>query len=161
MLYRVLSSIGVLVGSFFLLFFSTGTLQILTHLFTLLLLTSLLLVFLMSLRVGKTPIITRYSLLMNAEGSVSERKYTRIVTWFWAMFFFVLWLFKVGGLWRFDQTVGLVEGLFYIGSAALFVGEFYVRQLFLPAHRGSVLWRFLYQLSQVSVKEIWQFDHKK
>lgn len=161
MIYRLLSSICLIVGFLLLLVFSTGTLQFLMQLFTLILLTCLLLVFLMSLRSNQTPLITRYALLMDAEDSMAERRYTRQVTWLWVVFFFALWILKIGGLTDVSHTSRLVEGLFYSGSIVLFVGEFYVRQLFLPAHKGSSLWRFLYQLSQVSVKDVWQFDAQK
>ncbi len=161
MIYRILSSIGLIVGFFLLLVFSTGTLQFLMQLFTLVLLTCLLLVFLMSLRSNKTPLITRYALLMDADDSMAERAYTRKVTWLWVVFFFVLWFLKVDGLTDVNHSLGLVEGLFYSGSVVLFVGEFYARQLFLPAHKRSSLWRFLYQLSQVSVKDVWLFDAHK
>lgn len=161
MIYRILSSIGLIVGFFLLLVFSTGTLQLLMQLFTLLLLSCLLLVFLMSLRSNQTPLITRYALLMDADDSIAERRYTRKVTWFWVVFFFALWILKIGGLTDVNYSSGLVEGLFYSGSVILFVGEFYARQLFLPAHKGTSLWRFLYQLSRVSVKDVWQFNTKK
>jgi uncharacterized membrane protein len=158
--YRIFISIGLIVAFFLLLFLSTGSLQFLTQLFTLVLLTSVLLFFLSSLRANKTPIITRYALLMEAEDSIPERTYTRQVTWLWVIFFFVLCFLKVDSLLVQHQAlgIGLIEGLFYMGSVILFVGEFYARQLFLPAHKGASLWRFLTQLTQVSVKDIWQFD---
>lgn len=159
--FKQFIGLGVLAAILCLLFFSTGGLLWGVNAVIFLLLTGVLLTFLMSLRAGKTPVITRYALLMNAEDTVAERKYTRIVTWVWVMFFSVLWGLKLNGLWDLNQTLGVVEGAFYMGSALLFVAEFYIRPLFLPAHKGAVLWRFLLQLSQVSVKEIWQFDAKK
>ncbi len=161
MIYRILSSIVLIVGFFLLLFFSQGTLQFLMELFTLILLTCLLLIFLVSLRANQTPMITRYALLMDADDSIDERRYTRQVTWLWVIFFFVLWFLKVDGLTDINHSLGLAEGLFYSGSIVLFVGEFYVRQLFFPAHKGTSLWCFLYQLSQVSVKDVWLFDAHK
>lgn len=161
MIYRILSSIGLIVGFFLLLVFSQGSLQFLMQLFTLVLLTCLLFVFLMSLRANQTPMITRYALLMDADDLMAERSYTRQVTWIWVVFFFVLWFLKVDGLTDVNHSSGVVEGLFYSGSVVLFVGEFYARQLFLPAHKGTSLWRFIYKLSHVSVKDIWHFDTKK
>ncbi|WP_019556924.1 COG4648 family protein [Thiomicrorhabdus arctica] len=161
MIYRILSSIGLIVGFFLLLVFSVGTLQFLMQLFALVLLSGMLLVFLMSLRSSQTPLITRYALLMGAENSMAERRYTRQVTWLWVVFFFILCVLKVDGLMDVNHTTGWVEGVFYSGSVVLFVGEFYVRQLFLPAHKGSSLRQFFYQLSQVSVKDVWQFDTQK
>lgn len=161
MIYRVLSSIGLVVGFLLLLSFSTGMLQFLMQLLSFVLLSGLLLVFLMSLRTHKTPIITRYALLMDGDDVMAERRYTRHVTWLWVVFFLALWLLKVGGMTDVNPSLGLVEGLFYSGSVVLFVGEFYARQLFLPAHKGSSLWRFLSQLSQVSVKDVWRFDAKR
>lgn len=161
MIYRILSSIGLIVGFFLLLVFSTGALQSFMQLFTLVLLTCLLLIFLMSLRANQTPLITRYALLMDAEDTMGERRYTRQVTWLWVVFFLALWFLKVDGLMDVNHSSGLVEVLFYSGSVVFFVGEFYARQLFLPAHKGTSLWCFLSQLSQVSVKELWLFDHKK
>ena len=71
---------GLLFG---LLFLCGETVKLLVTTGTFILLTLLLLLFGLSLLKGKTPIITRYALLMNAEDTVKERNYTRIVTWFW------------------------------------------------------------------------------
>lgn len=145
-----------------LLLFSSGILQLLLQLFTFAVLTLLMFVMLGSLTGKSTPMITRYALLMGAEDSTEERAYTRKVTWFWFGFFVLLLGLKLsvlsGGL---ANTAGGVELLFYLGSAVLFVGEFYLRPLFLPAHKGSSFWQFILQLGQVSPKEIWQFDSKK
>lgn len=109
---------------------------------------------------NNTPIITRYALLMGAEDSIEERRYTRTVTIVWLVFLIGLLLYKscfflgitdVGGK-------GFLEVGFYLGTVVLFVGEFYVRPFFLPFHKGSSFIRFLIGLSQVPFKQIWQFD---
>ena len=156
--------VGVLffVSFFLLVAFSSGTVQWLIQLFTLGVLTGLSVIVVMSLMQNKTPMITRYALLMGAEDSPEERSYTRKVTWVWALFFIALLILKSEALLS-DQlatSLGFVELVFYAGSGVLFVGEFYIRQWFLPAHRGSSLWSFLHQLSQVSPKEVWEFDAK-
>ena len=160
---RILVSLLFAVGFCLLLFFSRGVLQWLVQLFTLGILSGLSVVALMSLMKNRTPIITRYALLMGADDTPEERSYTRKVTWGWALFFVILlglkWIAILGGTQT--EGVGLVELFFYIGSVILFVGEFYIRQLCLPAHRGSSLWLFLTQLSQISPKQVWQFDHKQ
>lgn len=146
----------------YLIAFSSGALRTFFEFFTLVLLTTLFLFFLFSLRAESTPIITRYALLMDAEDSKQERRYTRVVTWVWVMFFLILLFVKTGVSERgplfgdFAHT----DLIFYIGSVGLFVGEFYIRQWFLPAHRGSSLFRFLSKLSQISLKRVWQFDTK-
>lgn len=162
MVRRILVSLLFFTGFFLLLFFSTGVLQWLIQLFTLGVLSGLSVVVLMSLMKNRTPMITRYALLMGADDTPEERAYTRKVTWGWALFFVVLLGLKWGAILGGSQTegVGLVELFFYIGSVILFVGEFYIRQLCLPAHRGSSLWSFLFQLSQVSPKQVWQFDQR-
>ncbi len=159
---RMLVSGALVLFFLALLLFSSGVLQLLLQLFTFVVLTLLMVVILLSLTGKSTPIITRYALLMGAEDSAEERSYTRKVTWFWFGFLVLLFGLKLsaftGGL---TNTTGGVELMFYLGSGVLFVGEFYLRPLFLPAHKGSSFWRFILQLGQVSPKEIWQFDSKK
>ena len=160
---RIIVSLLFIVGFFLLLFFSSGILHWLLQLFTLGVLSGLSVVVLMSLMKNRTPIITRYALLMGADDTPEERSYTRKVTWGWALFFVVLLGLKWVAILGETQTegFGLVELFFYVGSVILFVGEFYIRQLCLPAHRGSSLWSFLLQLTQISPKQVWQFDHKQ
>jgi len=107
--------------------------------------------------------ITRYALLMGADDTPEERSYTRKVTWSWALLFVVLLGLKWIAILDGTQTdeIGRVELFFYIGTIILFVGEFYIRQICLPAHRGSSFWLFLTQICQISSKQVWQFDHKQ
>ena len=128
--------------------------------FTFILLTLLLTLFAWSLLKDKTPIITRYALLMDAEDTFAERRYTRIVTWVWLGFLLSLWLLKLNSLFFHLAflTLSYIVVLFYLGSVILFIGEFYIRQIFLPHHRGSSLLTFLYRLSKIPLKQIWQFD---
>jgi len=148
---------GLLFG---LLFLGSETVKLVVTTGTFILLTLLLLLFGLSLLKGKTPIITRYALLINAEDTVKERNYTRIVTWFWFGFLISLWLLKINVLLLHVALVSVpyLEVYFYLGSLVLFIGEFYVRQLFLPKHRGSSLSRFLLELAQIPLKKIWLFD---
>ena len=143
--------------------FSSGALRILVSFFTQIVLVLLFLSFLLSLRAERTPFITRYALLMGAEDSYQERRYTRIVTWVWVMFFLFLLLLKlVAGAQEAHWFIGFsfVDPVFYAGSVVLFIGEFYIRQLFLPTHRGSSLFAFLYKLTKIPLKRVWDFDAK-
>lgn len=159
---RIFVSLLFIVGFFLLLFFSSGIMRWLLQLFTLAVLSGLSVIVLMSLMKNRTPMITRYALLMGADDTPEERSYTRKVTWGWALFFVTLLGLKWVTILGETQTegFGLVELFFYGGSVILFVSEFYIRQLCLPAHRGSSLWSFLFQLTQISPKQVWQFDRK-
>ncbi len=143
--------------------FSSGYFQFVLQAFTFAVLVMLMVVFLSSLVASKTPVITRYALLMGAEDSIEERVYTRNVTWLWCFFLMLLFIVKLAGFigHPLTETEGGVELVFYIGSAVLFAGEFYIRPLFLPQHKESSFWQFILQLGQISFKEIWQFDFKK
>ncbi len=159
---------AMLSGALLLLFlggllFSTGVFQFILQTVTFTIVVILMLVFLSSLVKGKTPIITRYALLIGAEDSLEERAYTRKVTWLWCCFLVALFTVKLAGFLDYSLTerVGLVELVFYMGTAVLFAGEFYIRPLFLPKHRGSSLWPFIVQLGHISFKDIWLFDSIK
>jgi uncharacterized membrane protein len=157
----ILSSVLVLLF-LGLLLFSTGVFQFILQVCTFAILVILMVVFLSSLMATKTPVITRYALLMGAEDSVEERAYTRKVTWLWCCFLGALFSVKLLGFAGVSlmEAAGLVELVFYIGSAILFAGEFYIRPLFLPKHKGSSFWSFVLQLGQISFKDIWLFDSK-
>ncbi|GEM_PF-2536799 len=113
-----------------------------------------------SLTKNNTPIITRYALLMGAENTAEERGYTRKVTMVWVLFLMGLLFYKVCLFLGITDVGGngFLEIGFYLGSAALFVGEFYVRPFFLPRHKGSSFIQFLVGLGQISFKQLWQFD---
>ncbi len=155
-----LSALFIFLGG---LFFSTGILQLILQLFSLSLLALFMLFFTVSLFGERTPIITRYALLMGAEDCNAERIYTRKVTWIWAVFLMLLIGSKLSYLWGYSELFasGRIELLFYLGSLLLFITEFYVRQWYLPQHRGSSLIKFFSLLTQVSFKEIWLFDKIK
>jgi len=143
------------------LFYWGGTkIQFLIEFFTFVLLTLLIVLFAWSLRQNKTPIITRYALLMGAEDTLYELKYTKIVTWVWLAFLSSLYLLKLNSLFFHLTFLSLndIEIFFYLGSVILFIGEFYIRQIFLPHHKGSSLLSFLFQLSKIPLKHILQFD---
>ncbi|VAW49713.1 hypothetical protein MNBD_GAMMA03-383 [hydrothermal vent metagenome] len=113
-----------------------------------------------SLMKNNTPIITRYALLMGSEDTIDERRYTRKVTVVWVLFFMVLLLYKVFIFLEMTDIGqnGLLEIYFYLGTGVLFMVEFYVRPFFLPSHKGNSFISFLIGLSQISLKNIWQFD---
>lgn len=163
MIFKILSSLVFLMVLVLLFQLSEGGFQWAIQLFIVLVLFVFMIFFLSSLRANKTPIITRYALLMGAEESVEELSYTRKVTWVWVLFLMALLILKSQTFLGSQSITGLgfVELTFYIGSGVLFVGEFYIRSWFLPAHRGGSLWSFLKQLSQISFKEVWLFDVDK
>lgn len=152
----------IIAFAFYLTFFSTGFTKLLIEWVTIILIIVLFIFFISSLHREKTPIITRYALLMGAEDCVEEHRYTRKVTWLWTAFLFLLLLFKSGLLSEHLNHLfsEYLITFFYIGSVFLFVSEFYIRQLVLPAHKGSSLLTFFYQLSKVSMRDVWQFDSK-
>jgi len=160
MVYKFIWGLIITMGLFSLFYWGGAEVKIFVESFTFILLTLLLTLFAWSLLNDNTPIITRYALLMDAEDTASELKYTRIVTWFWLGFLLSLWLFKVNSLFFHFAFISLsyIAVIFYLGSIVLFIGEFYIRQIFLPYHRGSSLLSFLYRLSKIPLKQIWQFD---
>lgn len=140
--------------------YSEGIIFFIVSNFSVIILSFLLFFFSHSLLKNQTPIITRFAKLLGAENSISESIYTRKVTITWLLFFASLLSYKILFLLEivtFERR-GLIEAMFYIGSAVLFVGEFYIRQFFLPAHRGTSLVIFLKSLSKVSFQSIWTFD---
>lgn len=158
--YMVRFLVAILIAS--VIVFSSGALRTFVSFFTQIVLVLLFLSFLLSLRAERTPFITRYALLMGAEDSYQERRYTRVVTWVWVMFFLLLLLLKLATAQEAHWFIGFsfVDPVFYAGSVVLFIGEFYIRQLFLPAHRGSSLFAFLYKLTKIPLKRVWDFDAK-
>ena len=157
---RIIISL-ILLGFFLLgLFYTTGLLHLVLQWFSLSLLTLFMFFFASSLFRDRTPIITRYALLMGAKDCYEERAYTRKVTWIWTVFLLLLTAFKLTYLCGCAElfAFGRVELVFYLGSLLLFITEFYVRQRVLPHHRGSLLMQFLSQLSRISFRDIWLFD---
>lgn len=160
MVYKFIWGLSITAGLFALFYWGRIEVKYIIESFTFILLTLLLTFFAWSLLKDKTPIITRYALLMDAEDTLAERRYTRIVTWVWLGFLLSLWLLKLNSLFFHFAVVSLnyIAVLFYLGSVVLFISEFYIRQVFLPYHRGSSLFTFLYRLSKIPLKQIWQFD---
>lgn len=160
---KLLFSLSIALVYFYFLFFGGEVLQFVMQVITLGLLLFLVLFFSWSFLKNNTPIITRYALLMGAEDSVAERCYTGKVTVVWLLFFIILLTYKVAFFLDIANMGGngFLEMLFYLGSGVLFIGEFYLRQIFLPAHRGSALGQFLVELSQIPLKDIWQFDRQQ
>jgi len=160
MAHKFIWGLGITSGLFAFFYWGDTEIKFLIESFTFILLALLLTLFGWSLLKDKTPIITRYALLMDAEDTFAERRYTRIVTWVWLGFLLSLWLLKLNSLFFHLAFLSLnyIAVLFYLGSVVLFTGEFYIRQIFLPHHRGSSLLTFLYLLSKIPLKQIWQFD---
>ena len=160
MAHKFIWGLSITAGLFALFYWGGAEVKTLIESFTFILLTLLLTLFAWSLLKDKTPIITRYALLMDAEDTFAERQYTRIVTWVWLSFLLSLWLLKLTSLFFHFTFLSLsyIAVLFYLGSVVLFIGEFYIRQIFLPHHRGSSLLTFLYRLSKIPLKQIWLFD---
>jgi uncharacterized membrane protein len=160
MAHKFILGLSITAGLFALFYWGGVEIKLLIESFTFILLTLLLTLFGWSLLKDNTPIITRYALLMDAEDTFAERRYTRIVTWVWLGFLLSLWLLKLNSLFFHLTFISLssIAVIFYLGSAILFIGEFYIRQIFLPHHRGSSLLTFLYKLSKIPLKQIWQFD---
>ncbi|BCN93103.1 hypothetical protein THMIRHAM_08880 [Thiomicrorhabdus immobilis] len=163
MAHKFILGLGIAAMLFALFYWGGAEIKLLIESFTFILLTLLLTLFGWSLLKDKTPIITRYALLIGAEDTFAERRYTRIVTWVWLVFLLSLWLLKLNSLFFHLTFISLsyIAVLFYLGSVILFIGEFYIRQIFLPHHRGSSLLVFLYRLSTIPLKQIWQFDQDK
>ncbi|VAW49502.1 hypothetical protein MNBD_GAMMA03-1916 [hydrothermal vent metagenome] len=159
MLRLFLSCFLVLFYLYFLLF-GYDIIQLILQSVVFGLLMLLIIGFVWSLIGNNTPVITRYALLMGAEDSSAERRYTRKVTLVWVFFLMSLLFYKVCFFLGVIEIGGrgFLEIGFYLGSAALFVGEFYLRPFFLPSHKGSAFVPFLIGLGQVSFKALWQFD---
>ncbi len=124
--------------------------------------------FWISLLPNKTPLISRYALLIDGKESLAEQRHTRLTTLVWALFLTGLWSWKLNLISQIIESSNplmpvnfSVEVGFYLGSFALFVGEFYIRKLYLPNHQDQQLIPFLKDISRISLPDIWNFERNR
>lgn len=117
---------------------------------------ALALVFVQSLRPGKTPLITRYSILIRGGLEPAVVGYTRKVTVLWALFFtamagesLLLALFAPLEIWSLFTNL-----LNYAFTALVFIGEyaFRVRHLNGLDHPGFL--QFLTSIARLNVRDL-------
>ncbi len=112
--------------------------------------------FAVSLRRGRTPVITRFAAAMSSELSTEEVIYTRRVTIAWTAFFLVMAILS-GGLAVFSSDTTwswFVNVISYALVALFFVLEFRVRQLILGNRVDYGFVDFLLQLMRIDVHKL-------
>lgn len=116
-------------------------------------------VFAGSLRPGQVPVITRIAALMREQASERELRYTRKVTWAWALFFItmlatslVLAIYAPAQVW--SVFTNLVS---YVLLVAFFLVEFLVRRRVLASEADYSLRGFLVALTRIDLRQaLWK-----
>ncbi len=152
----------VILSILLLLNFSSGWLNWLLQLITLMILVIVYGLFAGSLLPNSTPLISRYAILMDKTIGQEELNYTRKVTWAWVMLLTWILFAKTDAL--FFQQACLenrlthhLDTLSFIGMAVLFLGEFYLRKQLFPHKDHGSIQDFVMAISRISLKTIWQF----
>ncbi|MDG4811605.1 hypothetical protein P8629_01170 [Hydrogenovibrio sp. 3SP14C1] len=165
---RTLWSATVLMTILALLIFSTGWLQDLVQIASLVVMLSVYSLFISSLWPNKTPLISRYAILMEPEISEQELRYTRKVTWAWVLLLSMLFIEKTGIVlfnteWWFlgYYLNNYLEVIFMLGSAFLFIGELYLRRWIFPEKTHDSLKQFFQKITHISLQDIWKFKRSE
>ncbi|WP_373019567.1 hypothetical protein [Thiomicrorhabdus sp.] len=153
----------VILSLLLLLYLSSGWLKTLMQFLTLGILLMVYSLFISSLLPKKTPLISRYALLMDDSVGKDELNYTRKVTWAWVILLTWILVAKADALF-FQQTwletpfSNHLDILSFAGMAVLFLGEFYLRKRLFPNKDHGSIGRFVGDISKISLKTIWQFQ---
>ncbi|WP_079419023.1 hypothetical protein [Thiomonas intermedia] len=88
---------------------------------------------------GQTPLVSRFALMAHGTLSPLVRHYTRGVTWAWTLFFCLMaftsiLVFVITPLSLWAVFANVVSPLLML---AMFVGEYLVRRILVPAHERS------------------------
>jgi uncharacterized membrane protein len=145
--------------SIIILAYSLLSWKILTFL-SILLMTGLSLLFGYSLLPDKTPVITRYALLIDGKLSKEERLYTKIITAVWTILFITLILGKIYSLWILSLEPALTY-LTVILIAGVFIGEFTLRKRLFEHHKNRKLLPFINAIIRISWKDILNYSDNK
>lgn len=115
--------------------------------------------FSVSLHGARTPMITRYALLIDTDLTEAEKRYTRQVTWLWwwvlsALLAFKVWVLTLPPYWA-------TELIMFAVLAGLFVGEFYWRKgRFKQRNHGSFI-AFIRRLSRIPLQQVLGYEHQR
>lgn len=154
---RLLLSAVLMIGWFYLLFSPIGFWSVLAEGLAICVLFIVWIGFAVSLKPARTPMISRYAILLEPNLTTEEFEYTRKVTWLWVGLLTVLLLLRL--LTSISALeLPLLTGVGFILMAAVFIGEFYWRrQRFQQREHGGFI-EFLYEVSALPLKSIWLFD---
>jgi uncharacterized membrane protein len=117
------------------------------------------LAFAWSLLPRRTPMITRYALIIEGSLSEAQYRYTRTVTWGWVLLLATMTLVKL-----FDWSYGVLAGWEWLGLLvmALFLTvEFYWRRWRFKPSPPQGLVDFLDSVSRIPLAQVLRFDDQQ
>ncbi len=108
--------------------------------------------FALSLKAGRTPLITLFArIVRGAELPEDLLRYTRKLTLFWALlvgalFALTLLLSFTGPLWLWSLHTNFLS---YVVIAVVFVVEFFLRRIWFSHHHHLGFWQYLKRMTQI------------
>ena len=104
----------------------------------------------------RTPLITRFASAIGDELDAATRRYTRVVTIVWAVFFALLGLESaLLAVWASPQSWSLITGfLNYVLVGAVFPIEYCARRYFLPHQTRKGFCAFVKSLMQADFRRL-------